>query len=395
MRLTLLVASLLLAAPASATAEPAATLPGSVAASENAGTVRIPVTLSEPAPGAVEVSWRTLRPMIPDAPLAKAGKDYVEGSGRLAFAAGETRGELAVTVLDDAVDDDSPFLAVELHDPQGATIGPQRMVAFELADDEPTPPASAADVVVKEGAGEAVVRITRPAISLVGHAAYTWTPRPVTARAPQDFSAETGRGAIAYGKTELLAYVRIADDDRDEPAETFELVLAPDPFAGGPFSGFFPGPLGDAVATITIADDDPPAAAARVVRVRRISGLVRADGKVLSGTAPLARGAAVDARRGTARIAVARGGAVLRTATIAGGRVRLTRARDLQMASRRLLVRSTGMAVRARSVRTDPMTPGARWTLRERAAGTQVRVLAGRVKAGGMVLRAGPPRLFG
>jgi hypothetical protein len=391
MRLPVLVAALLLAAPAAAAAEPAVSLPGDIAASEAAGTIRIPATLSESAPGRVAVSWRTVRPLIADAPMALAGKDHVEGSGTLEFAAGDTSEELAVTVLDDAVDDSSPYLAVELYDPQGATLGPQRSVTFAIADDEPTPPASVGDLVVREDAREALVPVTRPAISLLGHAAYMWTPRPGTARAPQDFAAGIGHGGITYGELGTVARVAIADDDRDEPDETFELELAPDPGAMRPFSLIFAGPVARAVATVTITDDDP----APAVTVRRISGRVGVAGRRLRGTAPLARGGRVDARRGAARITVARGGKVLRAATIAGGRVRLTPTDDLRMASSRLLVASTGdVGVHARAVRVDAVTPRARWIVRERGAGTQVRVLAGRVRAGAAVLRPGPPRLF-
>ena len=391
MHWTVLTAALLLAAPASAAAEPAASLPVEVTVSESAGTARIPVTLSEPAPGRVAVSWRTVRSMIQDAPLASAGEDYVEGSGTLEFAAGDTSKELAVTVLDDAVDDSSPYLAVELYDPQGATLGPQRSVTFAIDDDEPTPPASLGDLVVREDAREALVPVTRPAISLLGHAAYLWTPRPGTARAPQDFAATIGHGGIAYGGLGTVARVAIADDDRDEPDETFELELAPDPGAMRPFSIIFAGPVADAVATVTITDDDP----APAVRVRRISGRVRVAAGRLRGSAPLARGGRVDARRGAARITVARRGKVLRAATIAGGRVRLTPTDDLRLASSRLLVASTGdVGVQARAVRVDAVTPRARWIVRERGAGTQVRVLAGRVRAGAAVLRSGPPRLF-
>ena len=145
------------------------------------------------------------------------------------------------------------------------------------------------------------------------------------------------------------------------------------------------------MATVTITYDDP----APAVRVRRISGRVRVAAGLLRGSAPLARGGRVDARRGAARITVARGGKVLRAATIAGGRVRLTPTDDLRMASSRLLVASTGdVGVQARAVRVDAVTPRARWIVRERGAGTQVRVLAGRVRAGAAVLRSGPPRLF-
>ena len=55
-------------------------------------------------------------------------------------------------VLDDAVDDPSGFLAVELHDPQGAELG-RSFTLVQLLDDEPTPPASLGDIQVVEGQG--------------------------------------------------------------------------------------------------------------------------------------------------------------------------------------------------------------------------------------------------
>ena len=144
MRRALLFAVLLaLAAPATASAEPVFSIAGPADVQESDGTIELEVTLTGPATEPARVSWRTDPGFIfiADAPMAAPGVTHVAGSGTLEFAPGETRAKVAVTLLDDAVDDASPFLIVELHDPQGAGLG-QRFVQIAINDDEPTPPAS-------------------------------------------------------------------------------------------------------------------------------------------------------------------------------------------------------------------------------------------------------------
>ena len=212
--LTVLVA--VLGVPATASAGPLPTVPSDVRVAEAAGEARIAVTLSEPSEQPVDVSWRTGPPvLLADAPSAVPGRDFVNASGTLHFAPGETRGELSVVILDDAVDDPSGYVEIAYGDDplRGART------LLQILDDESTPAASVADVRVEETAGEAVVPVTRPAISLVGSAMYDWRIRGVTRPG----------GLVGFGTGETAAELKvpIVDDLRPEPDERLEIVLAP------------------------------------------------------------------------------------------------------------------------------------------------------------------------
>jgi hypothetical protein len=383
------VLGVLTTAVALAAAAPSVAVPGHLAVPESAGQARIAVTLSEPQAQPFSVPWSTgpAAGMIADAPAAQPGRDYVEAGGTLEFAPGETRREVTVTVLDDAVDDHSGFLAVRFGDPQPGPGGTVTLV--QIVDDEPTPPASVSDVRVAEGAGEAVVPVTRPGVSLTGHAVYDWRTLAGTAEAGADFGARAGRVTIAYGKDSAEVRIPIADDGRPEPDERFHVRLAPATELPSPW-GWFPGEVADEVATVTIADDDEAPAVMTVTPVR---GIVRVRGRRLTGPANVAAGAKVDARRGTASILFVDGD-VASWAAISGGAVRLRAANALALVSRRVAVRGRhGLRVRGATV-TARAAGIARFALAETRRGTRVAVRRGRVRARGAVLRAGDARVF-
>jgi hypothetical protein len=387
--------ALLLAAPAAASAAPSASLPRDSTAAESAGELIVPVTLSEPSASTVRVSWRTASAAryVAGAAEATAGKEFTAGSGRLQFAPGVRKAEITVELLDDAVDDVSPFLAIELHDPQGAQLA-RAFTLIQVLDDEPTPPASLGDIQVSEGQGSALLPVTRTAVSLLGHAAYRFAPRPGTAAAPGDFGGAGGRMSIASGQFGAVARIPLLDDSRHEETETFEVELVPDPGPLPTFSAFFPGPVARAVATVTIADDDPVAAPPTIVTASRLSGKVRLRGRPLTSATRALRGAKVNAAGGSARLEVTRAGATLRSATVTGGAVRVASTTELVLTSRRAAIRSSGMSVRGKRAVAAPATAGARWTIQETRRGTRVSVRGGRVRAGGVTLRAGRARTF-
>src|SRR5688500_1262580 len=120
---------------------------------ESAGAVVIPVTLTEPSDESVRVNWQTGSARIPDAPGPSGDRDLVPERGTLEFAPGETRRELTIHVIDDAVDDHSIFMAVELPGRRTPTGAEESMLVL-IVDDEPTPPASIASVRVEESAGD-------------------------------------------------------------------------------------------------------------------------------------------------------------------------------------------------------------------------------------------------
>lgn len=390
----LLALCLLLAGPAAASAAPTATPASQTQAAEDAGEATVPVTLSEPSASTVRIDWKTASAAryIADAPLATAGKEYTARSGTLTFPPGGTEAELTVPVADDAVDDPSPFFAVEFAS-DDATLR-SAVALVQIVDDDPTPPASAGDIQVVEGQGSALVPVTRTAVSLLGHAAYAFTPVAGTALAGQDFAPAPGRMSIGSGQLGAVARVGLVDDSRHEETESFQVLLAPDAGPLRPFSGLFPGPVGGAVATVTIADDDAVKPPPAIVTVTRRSGSVKLRGRSLTKATRALRGAKVNATAGSARLVVTRAGKTIRSATITGGAVRVLSSSALALTSRAVAIRSAGISLRGDEVLTAPATAGARWTLAEVRRGTRVRVRSGRVTAGGATLGAGRARTF-
>ncbi len=143
---------------------------------------------------------------------------------------------------------------------------------------------------------------------------------------------------------------------------------------------------------MTIADDDAPPTHRTVASATRVRGRVTLDGRSVLTPLELPLGSRVDAHRGVARIAIAHDTRELRSATIAGGAVRLD---TLALLTRTLDMRATrGLRVRARTAMSRAATDGARWRLTETKAGTRVRVRRGSVRAHGVLLRAGDTRVF-
>jgi hypothetical protein len=80
------------------------------------GVITFAVTLSQPTSGDVEVAWSTVDGK------AKAGKDYVAAAGVLTIPAGQTSGNIAVTLIGDRKRERSERFTVVLSDPVAANI---------------------------------------------------------------------------------------------------------------------------------------------------------------------------------------------------------------------------------------------------------------------------------
>ncbi|HEX8743898.1 MAG TPA: Calx-beta domain-containing protein [Thermoleophilaceae bacterium] len=129
-------------------------------------------------------------------------------------------------------------------DAQHRYAGPQYEVDATWLRSNPPREVAIGDVVVSEGAGEAVfeVRVSQP-----------WRGGPVgfarawdgTAVEPDDYRATAEPVSIGAGETVGYLRVPIADDALDEPDETFEVRL----------TETLPG---DTTAIATIVDDDQP-----------------------------------------------------------------------------------------------------------------------------------------
>src|SRR4029079_12991116 len=158
-----------LALPATASAQTVS----SPTVSESAGAARVAVTLVAARVDPVEIAWHTAdATTLADAPLARAGVEYVPAAGVGRFEPGETVKEVLVTLLDDTVDEWSSFFAVVAGDVSGFV---------QITDDDPSPAPSIADAVVKENAGAVTLTVTRPFATELGPMRYAWTVKPGSA----------------------------------------------------------------------------------------------------------------------------------------------------------------------------------------------------------------------
>ena len=181
-----------------------------------------PVTLNQPSPAAVKVTYAT------EDGTAVAPGDYAAKSGTLTIPIGATSGTISVTVKGDtAVEPDETF-AVRLTGvtPASTTLGTAVAVGAITNDDE--------DALVSIGDQERVeghkgsttfafaVTLDRPAPASIKVAYTTVADSAVT---PGDFVAKSGTVAFPAGASSASIGVRVTGDALEEPDERFTVQL--------------------------------------------------------------------------------------------------------------------------------------------------------------------------
>lgn len=194
---------------------------GEVAVAENARTASLKVT-TQPIATDVSVAYAT-------ADDTANSSDYAPTSGRLTIPAGASSAEIAVPIVDDAVDEEDERLKVTLSAPQGAPIVPTISVgegAVAIANDDGRL-VSIGDVGVVEGDGEPTV--ARFPVQLSGPTFRTVTVAFVTvdgpATAPRDYLARVGAVTFQPGQTLQYVDIAITADDVKEPDEFFGVLI--------------------------------------------------------------------------------------------------------------------------------------------------------------------------
>ncbi len=165
---------------------------------------------------------------------------------------------LTLTTTNDEADEPDGSVSVTVDAGDGYTVGdPASGTVAVRDDDEPLPTViSVADATVTEGDTASLmwftVRLSEPSAGPVTVRADTRPSTPVSAKPREDYwPVRSGLVRFRPGETEWRVAVYIADDNHDEDAETFELVLSA---ADG-------ARIGDGVAVGTIVNDDPMPAA--------------------------------------------------------------------------------------------------------------------------------------
>ena len=124
---------------------------------EGAKSVLVTVQRTGNAEG-VTVSYAT----VPG--TATPGQDYLTANGVLTFGAGETTKTIAITILNDSLDEPAETFTVTLSSPGGgATLGTPSSAVVTITDEDVpgTIGIGTASVTVSESAGVATITVTR------------------------------------------------------------------------------------------------------------------------------------------------------------------------------------------------------------------------------------------
>jgi len=173
-------------------------------------------------------------------------------SGSITFAAGETSRTIAIATSDDPAPEGDESFTVTLGTPSAGSLGTASSAEALILASDPAGSVSVADVSVNEAAGVATITLTRTG----GTGAITvgYQTANGTATAGEDYTATGGTATFAEGVNTVSFDVPILNDNLDEADETFTVTLTSG--AGSPA-------IGRGTATVTIVDNDEPAAVGR------------------------------------------------------------------------------------------------------------------------------------
>ncbi|WP_158307003.1 Calx-beta domain-containing protein [Dokdonia sp. 4H-3-7-5] len=207
---------------------------------EGAGTVTIPVTLSNPSDEDTVIEIVTT--------TGTAGEDdYTETIVTVTIPAGETTGEVVITITDDMLDEDDETFTVDGTVTSGNTDNTDPSGTVTITDNDGAPTVTIEDVIVDEGAGTVTIPVTLSNPSDEDTVIEIVT---TTGTAGEDDYTETiVTVTIPAGETTGEVVIPITDDMLDEDDETFTVD-------GTVTSGNTDNT--DPSGTVTITDNDAP-----------------------------------------------------------------------------------------------------------------------------------------
>lgn len=183
-----------------------------------------------------------------------SGVDYSLPFGVLTIPAGQTTGNIQLTVINDTMDEPDNLVTIQILNARGANLGTNAYHGFTILDDD-NPPAnpfagfatSASSIGESAGTAQIAVALSSPATA-TGSVDFTTTNG--TATEPGDFTSTTGTLSFAAGESVKYISVPITDDAVLETTENLTVTLV-NPVNTVLGSG--------STHTLTITDDDSPA----------------------------------------------------------------------------------------------------------------------------------------
>uniref|UniRef100_UPI00260A679D Calx-beta domain-containing protein n=2 Tax=uncultured Dokdonia sp. TaxID=575653 RepID=UPI00260A679D len=179
---------------------------------EDAGTVTIPVTLSNPSDEDIVIEIVTA--------TGTAGEDdYEETIVTVIIPAGETTGEVVIPIEDDEIDEDDEIFTVDGTVTSGNTDNTDPSGTVTIIDNDDAPTVTIEDVIVDEDAGTVTIPVTLSNPSDEDTVIEIVT---TTGTAGEDDYEETiVTVTIPAGETEGEVVVPITEDTTDEEDEIF------------------------------------------------------------------------------------------------------------------------------------------------------------------------------
>ncbi|MFN0077536.1 MAG: Calx-beta domain-containing protein [Prosthecobacter sp.] len=183
-----------------------------------------------------------------------SGVDYTLPAGVLTIPAGQTTGNITLTINNDTMDEPDNLVTIQLLNARGANIGTNAYHGYTIIDDD-SPPANpyvglaiaTGSVVESAGAAQIAVALSSPATAACS---VDYSTTDGSATQPGDYPTTTGTLSFAAGESVKYITLPITDDAVLEATENLTLTLAtPVALNLGSVSAF----------TLTITDDDSPA----------------------------------------------------------------------------------------------------------------------------------------
>ncbi|RYD77137.1 MAG: hypothetical protein EOP84_15935, partial [Verrucomicrobiaceae bacterium] len=214
-----------------------------VTVNEGAGEVTLTVTRVGVSTGTVTAAY-----LISNG-TAQAGNDYQPPAGTLTFNDGETSKTITIPITDDLLIEGNESFTATLSNPTGgATLGAQSSMEVVIADNDQSLQFGAASFNVSEGAGQALLTVTRLGVAS-GRVTATYTTSGTGSAQPGvDYTETTGVVTFEEGETTKTIAIPITNDLLIEESESFAVTLSG--ATGGATIGT------QATTTVTIVDND-------------------------------------------------------------------------------------------------------------------------------------------
>jgi hypothetical protein len=176
----------------------------------------------------VSLDYKLLNGYESGSPSANANSDYIDATGTITFALGQTVQTVRLKLVDDTQSEAPEKFQMELLNPTNATLGSHSKSTITIIDNDPaipTPTATVTGVVVDEAAGQAIftVALDRPTS---GQVTLNYTTRDGSAEDGTDYTAANGVLSFAPGETVKTVVIDIINDNLAESSESFDLALS-------------------------------------------------------------------------------------------------------------------------------------------------------------------------